>query len=59
MPVGSIALYGTDAIEPDAFREEFGSQIVGLAALLEDVRVGRNVDEAALDALLDELKGAE
>jgi hypothetical protein len=58
VPVGSIDLYGTDAIDADAFREEFGSQIVRLAALYEDVRLGRNADQAGLDALANELNGA-
>jgi hypothetical protein len=58
VPVGSIDLYGTDAIDADAFREEFGSQIVRLAALFEDVRLGRSADAAGLDALAKELNGA-
>lgn len=56
--VGSIDLYGTDAIDADAFREEFGREIVRLAALFEDVRLGRSTDQAGLDALANELNGA-
>ena len=57
IPVGSIDLYGTDAIEADVFREEFGSEIVRFVALFEDARLGRNVDEAGLDALANQLQG--
>jgi hypothetical protein len=58
VPVGSIDLYGTDAIDGDSFRAEFGSQIVRFAALFEDVRLGRDADEAGLDTLADELRDA-
>lgn len=58
VPVGSIDLYGTDAIDADTFREEFGSEIVRFVALFEDARLGRNTDEAGLDALANELNGA-
>jgi len=58
VPVGSIDLYGTDAIDADAFREEFGDEIVRLAALFEAVRLGRSTDEAGLDALAAELNSA-
>jgi len=58
VPVGSIDLYGTDAIDADAFREEFGSRIMRLAALFEDTRLGRSADQARVDALANELNGA-
>jgi hypothetical protein len=58
VPVESIDLFGTDAIDGDAFREEFGSEIVRFVALFEDARLGRNVDEAGLDALANELNSA-
>jgi hypothetical protein len=58
MPVGSIDLYGTDAIDADSFREEFGNEIVRFVEQFEDARLGRSPDEADIDALANKLKGA-
>jgi hypothetical protein len=58
LPVAGIDLYGTNAISPDAFREEFGSEIVRFIAQAEDVRLGRNADQAGLEARAEQLRGA-
>jgi hypothetical protein len=58
VPVASIDLYGTDAMDAEAFREEFGNEIVRFVALSEDVRLGRSTDRAGLEALANELNRA-
>jgi hypothetical protein len=58
VPVAGIDLFGTDAIDADAFREEFGGEIVRFVAQLEAVRLGRSTDQAGLDARADALQAA-
>jgi len=58
VPVASIDLYGSDAIDVDAFREEFGDEIVRFVALLENARLDPNTDLADLDTRANELQTA-
>jgi hypothetical protein len=57
-PLASIDVYGSDAIDPAAFRAEFGPQIERFVAAMEQARTNPNADAAELDKMADALQTA-
>jgi hypothetical protein len=58
VPLASIDLYGSDAIDVDAFREAFGDEIAGFVALFENARLDPDSDSGAVEARANELQTA-
>jgi hypothetical protein len=58
VPLESIDIYGSDAIDPDAFRKELGPEIERFVAMFEAARTNPGADFAAIEAQGDALEAS-
>lgn len=56
IPVSSIDIYGSDAIDPVAFRKEFGADIERVVAMMEQARLNSGAGAAELEAVANTLE---